>query len=557
MVGVSGLIAISVWPREAQGMSDMHKMQIFTSFNYSLLIGIFLFVPAFTSGAISREREEGTYELLYTTLLPPSSIILAKIGSSAGYILLILASTLPIACLFNLIGGISFEMITQAYWVIFLTVVTASFVCLAQSMRAKSTAQSAVGGIVWMLLWYLAFPILMGLVWMLISHILREIGYIDRSFMRTSQEYVWMTMASLSPFFVLGAVVNPLGGIGGGLPFDPLILFTYFWLALTLLHFIYLGRKVRKPDLPTGEGRRLFFFKRAPINRVVRKVKRSIATKLFIHLGESGAFLFSNPVFQKEIKSEFFGKIWYRRLNFWILFIINCILLIFINLEFPGYEAKLGFPIYILLIALTAMLPSSCASSFPREIERGNLDLLRGTRLSLSQVLDGKALAGYYAVMGPFFATVAAWLVMGVFIFDSEKFARALIHIPMLMVFMFVAASFFIALSCLASAIFKKSLGAILGTYVTILALYLFLPIILGIMGFYRGSTEGTKILLAATNPYFALGNVIEGLDRRRSYGSDDSVEMYVAFLFGHGLAAILLYVIARNAIRSRLERDQ
>ena len=96
VVGVSGLIAISVWPREAQGMSDMHKIQIFTSFNYSLLIGIFLFVPAFTSGAISREREEGTYELLYTTLLPPSSIILAKIGSSAGYILLILASTLPI-----------------------------------------------------------------------------------------------------------------------------------------------------------------------------------------------------------------------------------------------------------------------------------------------------------------------------------------------------------------------------------------------------------------------------------------------------------------------------
>ncbi len=51
-----------------------------------LLLIIFI-APAFTSGAITGERERQTYDLLQTTLLTTPSFVIGKLESALGYIL--------------------------------------------------------------------------------------------------------------------------------------------------------------------------------------------------------------------------------------------------------------------------------------------------------------------------------------------------------------------------------------------------------------------------------------------------------------------------------------
>src|SRR5262245_38681187 len=59
-------------------------------------IMVSLLTPAFTSGAITSEREHKTYDLLMTTLLSARSVIFGKLGSALGYVLLLLLALVPL-----------------------------------------------------------------------------------------------------------------------------------------------------------------------------------------------------------------------------------------------------------------------------------------------------------------------------------------------------------------------------------------------------------------------------------------------------------------------------
>jgi ABC-type Na+ efflux pump permease subunit len=52
--------------------------------------------PAFTSGAISGEREHQTFDLLRTTLLPPYSFVVGKLLSAMLFVLLLLLAAIPL-----------------------------------------------------------------------------------------------------------------------------------------------------------------------------------------------------------------------------------------------------------------------------------------------------------------------------------------------------------------------------------------------------------------------------------------------------------------------------
>lgn len=69
--------------------------------------GLVLFVvPAFTASSISGEREKQTLEILLTTKLNPSQIILGKLLSSISSTLLLVFSSLPILAIVFSVGGI-------------------------------------------------------------------------------------------------------------------------------------------------------------------------------------------------------------------------------------------------------------------------------------------------------------------------------------------------------------------------------------------------------------------------------------------------------------------
>jgi ABC-type transport system involved in multi-copper enzyme maturation permease subunit len=65
--------------------------------------------PALTSGAISSERERGTFDLLRTTLLSSRALVLGKLGSAVMYLLLLIFTALPLQSLAFFLGGVGME----------------------------------------------------------------------------------------------------------------------------------------------------------------------------------------------------------------------------------------------------------------------------------------------------------------------------------------------------------------------------------------------------------------------------------------------------------------
>lgn len=76
---------------------------------------ILFVVPAFTASAISGEREKQTLEILLTTRLSPSQIILGKLMSSISSTLLLVISSFPVLAVVFSIGGIRLIHLIQLF----------------------------------------------------------------------------------------------------------------------------------------------------------------------------------------------------------------------------------------------------------------------------------------------------------------------------------------------------------------------------------------------------------------------------------------------------------
>jgi ABC-2 type transport system permease protein len=93
--------------------------QLIGKFVFGAVVGIELLLvcfiaPAFTAGSISGEREHQTYDLLRTTLLTASQLVLGKLASALSYILLLLVAAVPLQSLAFLLGGVALEEVLIA-----------------------------------------------------------------------------------------------------------------------------------------------------------------------------------------------------------------------------------------------------------------------------------------------------------------------------------------------------------------------------------------------------------------------------------------------------------
>lgn len=87
-----------------------------------LEVGMVLFVvPVLTSGAIARESEKQTLEILLTTTLKPRQIVHGKLLASMSLLLLMVISSLPIVSIVFSIGGIEFKDLLQLVFTVTIT----------------------------------------------------------------------------------------------------------------------------------------------------------------------------------------------------------------------------------------------------------------------------------------------------------------------------------------------------------------------------------------------------------------------------------------------------
>lgn len=77
--------------------------------------------PALTSSAISAEKEHQTFDLLRTTLLSSTQIVLGKLMASVAFLVLLLLTTMPIYALAYTFGGITLGQIAVAWLMLIWT----------------------------------------------------------------------------------------------------------------------------------------------------------------------------------------------------------------------------------------------------------------------------------------------------------------------------------------------------------------------------------------------------------------------------------------------------
>ncbi len=107
---------------------------------FQLLIISFV-APAMTASGISAERENQTFDLVRTTLLPARSLVMGKLNSALYFILLLLFASLPLQSLAFLFGGVTF---TELVISIILMVVTALGYCAVGIFFSSFTRRTLV-----------------------------------------------------------------------------------------------------------------------------------------------------------------------------------------------------------------------------------------------------------------------------------------------------------------------------------------------------------------------------------------------------------------------------
>src|SRR5512141_653787 len=80
---------------------------------------VLVLAPAFTTGAISLEREKQTLDLLVTTPLSTLGMVIGKLFSALVYVFLLIIASIPLASLVFVFGAVGPDDLVRAYIFLF------------------------------------------------------------------------------------------------------------------------------------------------------------------------------------------------------------------------------------------------------------------------------------------------------------------------------------------------------------------------------------------------------------------------------------------------------
>lgn len=131
--------------------------------------------PAFTSGAISGEREHQTYDLLRTTLLPAYVLVLGKLLSALSFVLLLLLAAIPLQSIAFFFGGVAETEVILSFVILTATALLFSTFGLYFSARSSRTLSASV--LTYALAAFIMFglPIVLGSVMWIVEPVLNNI----------------------------------------------------------------------------------------------------------------------------------------------------------------------------------------------------------------------------------------------------------------------------------------------------------------------------------------------------------------------------------------------
>jgi len=100
--------------------------------------------PAFTSGAITGEKERQTFDLLKTTLLSPRSFVLGKLISALSYVFLLVLAAIPLISMAFMLGGVDLWEVVISQVLLLVGAVLFAMMGLFFSSFMKTTLAASV-----------------------------------------------------------------------------------------------------------------------------------------------------------------------------------------------------------------------------------------------------------------------------------------------------------------------------------------------------------------------------------------------------------------------------
>jgi ABC-2 type transport system permease protein len=122
---------------------EMSNNIFYTTIAVQFFLILFI-IPAITSSSIAQEKEQQSLDLLLTTPLSRARIVYGKLLSSTAFILLMIATSLPIVSICFLFGGVSSTRIATYYIFLISFSLLNSALGLMWSSLAKTSAQAAI-----------------------------------------------------------------------------------------------------------------------------------------------------------------------------------------------------------------------------------------------------------------------------------------------------------------------------------------------------------------------------------------------------------------------------
>jgi len=181
--------------RGAVGLSDLAKngSTVFQIIAYGQVIMICLLAPLFMAGAIAREQQGKTFDILLTTPLTNLQVVLGSLSGRLFLVLALLLSGLPLFSVLLIFGGVPVQSVFVAFAVAALTALMVGSV-------ATTLAVLRIGGR------KAVFVFVIGVVAYLVSFYALE-RFLVRPLSASPETTTWIT--PLHPLLVLESAVSP------------------------------------------------------------------------------------------------------------------------------------------------------------------------------------------------------------------------------------------------------------------------------------------------------------------------------------------------------------
>lgn len=408
-----GAVVYVAWPSGLISTSSELARKLFRTFGQGELVMLSILAPAFSASAMTIEKEKRCIDLLLASPIRPRTILMGKYMSAVVYLFLLVLSTAPLVSVIMWLSGLGPGEVAGLY--VLLIAVAASFGMLGLTCSVFFHRSQASLAITYMIV----LPLML----------------------------VLLTLAiGFDGFFLLESAVWPAA----------------FLLVATLVMYRACDARLRRPFDPV--------FKAAEEEDVATQTGLVLVRDRFPDnllaprdpgpLSDTG-----NPVYQKEIRCEIFGRgTLFLRLIIQISMFLSVVFLSFVYLS-----REYIFAYYLVLFTML-VAPAFACNTITQERERGTLDLLLTTLLRPHQIITGKFLS---CLRLSLFLTGLVGVTMCFYLFvGCDPPALRALYLVVYILILLITIVFETSLAMFFSLNFRNTIQSMITSYTVLLLLF-------------------------------------------------------------------------------------